>query len=65
MATLGYWPHNPSGKTPTGGGSKTTTTGGHNTSSAGEGNGTKMLVTEADVANSSTSHNVQGKERME
>lgn len=63
MATLGYWPHSetmPSGppaKLATGGGSKI----GAKTSATGEGNGAKMAVTEEDVANSSTSHNVQGK----
>ncbi|XP_044232949.1 transmembrane protein 200A isoform X1 [Thunnus albacares] len=53
MATLGYWPHSEtmsSAKTPTGGGSKTATPGGAKTST----------VTEGDVGNSSTSHNVQG-----
>ncbi|XP_045917483.1 transmembrane protein 200A isoform X2 [Micropterus dolomieu] len=66
MATLGYWPHSetmPSGppaKLATGGGSKIATAGGAKTSSTGEGNGAKMAVTEEDVANSSTSHNVQG-----
>lgn len=59
MATLGYWPHSPSTKTLTGGGSKTMTPGGY---SAAEGNGTMMGVTEGDVANSSTTHSVQGKE---
>ncbi|XP_042358902.1 transmembrane protein 200A [Plectropomus leopardus] len=56
MATLGYWPHSetkPSARSPTGGGSKTTTAG-------GEGNGDKLAVTDTDVANSSTGHNVQG-----
>lgn len=60
MATLGYWPHSPSAKTLTGGGSKTTTPGGHSTTSTGEGNATKLVVTEGDVANSSTTHSVQG-----
>ena len=58
MATLGYWPHSetmPSAK------SKTATAGGAKTSSTGGGNGAKVSVTEGDVANSSTSHDVQGK----
>lgn len=62
MATLGYWPHSettPSARSPTGGGSKTATAGGAKTS-ASEGNGGKLAVTDEDVANSSTSHNVQG-----
>ncbi|XP_044025761.1 transmembrane protein 200A [Siniperca chuatsi] len=62
MATLGYWPHGetmPSAKLPTGGGSKTATAGGAKTSATGEGNEAKMAVTEVDVGNSSTSHNVQ------
>lgn len=64
MATLGYWPHSetmPSVTSQTGGGSKTATAGGAKTSATGEGNGAKMAVTDEDVANSSTSHNVQGK----
>ncbi|XP_040920929.1 transmembrane protein 200A [Toxotes jaculatrix] len=63
MATLGYWPHSetmPSDNSATGGGSKTATAGGDKTSSAGEGNGAEMSVTDGDVTNSSTSHNVQG-----
>ncbi|XP_026174668.1 transmembrane protein 200A isoform X2 [Mastacembelus armatus] len=53
MATLGYWPHSEivsAAKTPTGGGSKTVK--GPKTSSGG--------VTEDNVANSSTTQNVQG-----
>lgn len=63
MATLGYWPHSettPSARSPTGGGSKTATAGGAKTS-ASEGNGGKLAVTDEDMSNSSTSHNVQGK----
>ncbi|XP_029281650.1 transmembrane protein 200A [Cottoperca gobio] len=63
MATLGYWPQSktmPSARSPTGGGSKTATAGGAKTSATGEGNGAKMVVTDKDMANSSTSHNVQG-----
>lgn len=63
MATLGYWPHSetmPSAKSQTGGGSKTATAGGAKTLATGEGNGAKMAVTEDDVVNSSTGHNVQG-----
>ncbi|XP_070782097.1 transmembrane protein 200A [Enoplosus armatus] len=55
MATLGYWPHGetmPSAKSAAGGGAKTSATGGEN--------GAKMAVTEEEMANSSTSHNVQG-----
>ncbi|XP_049445239.1 transmembrane protein 200A [Epinephelus fuscoguttatus] len=62
MATLGYWPHSettPSARSPTGGGSKTATAGGAKTS-ASEGNGGKLAVTDEDMSNSSTSHNVQG-----
>ncbi|KAL7388641.1 hypothetical protein ABVT39_018481 [Epinephelus coioides] len=62
MATLGYWPHSetaPSARSPTGGGSNTATAGGAKIS-ASEGNGGKLAVTDEDVANSSTSHNVQG-----
>uniref|UniRef100_UPI003AAD244F transmembrane protein 200A n=1 Tax=Centroberyx gerrardi TaxID=166262 RepID=UPI003AAD244F len=76
MATLGYWPQSetrPSNKMPTGaaGGSKRATVGGTKMSATGakmttssEANGVKMAVTEGHVkvvANSSTSHNVQGK----
>ncbi|XP_051266087.1 transmembrane protein 200A [Dicentrarchus labrax] len=63
MATLGYWPHSetmPSAKSQTGGGSKIPPDGGAKTSITGEGNGAKMAVTDGDVANSSTSHNVHG-----
>ncbi|XP_074471715.1 transmembrane protein 200A [Sebastes fasciatus] len=63
MATLGYWPHSeimPSARSRTGGGSKTATAGGAKTSATGEESGAKMAVTDEDVANSSTSHNVQG-----
>ncbi|XP_033504183.1 transmembrane protein 200A [Epinephelus lanceolatus] len=62
MATLGYWPHSettPSARLPTGGGSNTATAGGAKIS-ASEENGGKLAVTDEDVANSSTSHNVQG-----
>lgn len=57
MATLGYWPHHPSGKTLAGGGSRTTVSGGHN--SSGDGNETRMLITEGAMANYSA--NMQGK----
>ncbi|XP_031722026.1 transmembrane protein 200A [Anarrhichthys ocellatus] len=63
MATLGYWPHSEtmtSARSSAGGGSKTTTAGGAKTSATGEGNGAEMAVTDEDVANSSTSHDVQG-----
>ncbi|XP_039980547.1 transmembrane protein 200A [Xiphias gladius] len=64
MATLGYWPHSEtisSAKSVPVGGSKTETAGGAKTSSTGEGNGPKMSVTEGNVVNSSTNHNVQGR----
>ncbi|XP_022619657.1 transmembrane protein 200A [Seriola dumerili] len=63
MATLGYWPHSetmPSAKSVTRGGSKTATAGGAKTSSTGDGNGAHISVTDGEMANSSTSHNVQG-----
>lgn len=63
MATLGYWPHSettPSARSPTEGGSKTATAEGAKTSTTGEEHRDKLAVTDEDVANSSTSHNVQG-----
>lgn len=60
MATLGYWPHSektPSAKTPTEGGSKVTT----KSSGTGEVTGVKMEGELEEVANSSRSHNVEGK----
>lgn len=63
MATLGYWPHSEtmsSAKSKTGGRSKTIA-GEAKTSATGEGNGAKMGATEA---NSSTSHNAQGKSQF-
>ncbi|XP_070705746.1 transmembrane protein 200A [Pempheris klunzingeri] len=63
MATLGYWPHSetmPSAKSQTGGGFKTAAAGGTKTMTTGEGNGAKMAITEEEVVNSSTDHNVQG-----
>ncbi|KAA8583185.1 hypothetical protein FQN60_015731, partial [Etheostoma spectabile] len=65
MATLGYWPHGEtmsSARLPAGGGSKPATAVGTSggTSATGEGNRVMVAVTDKDVANSSTSHNVQG-----
>lgn len=63
MATLGYWPHSetmPSAGSPAGGGSKPATAEGAKTPATGEGNGAKMAVKDKDVANTSTSDNVQG-----
>lgn len=65
MATLGYWPHRetmPSAKTPTGGGPKLVINGEPKTSATQETSEFKKNVSEGDGANSSKSHNVQGKE---
>ncbi|KAG7240317.1 hypothetical protein INR49_027128, partial [Caranx melampygus] len=63
MATLGYWPHSetmPSARSVTGGSSHTAAAGGAKTSFTGEGDGAHVPVTDGEMANSNTSHNVQG-----